>query len=187
MKPVIFLSPSRQRSNTGAGEYGREILRMNQIANVAEFELERRGILVEREGQEVDVYERCQIANDAKMLAYLSLHSNSASYGRGSIAGTEIYISRRNAKSALLAEAILSRLAEIPNFLQGKILYHDSYAETALPAMPSCLIEIDYHSHPERAKWIVEQAEDIGKQICAGVICFLDLYTDFSAANMEQT
>ena len=44
----VYISPSLQEWNVGVGNYGTEEQRMNQIADVVQYELERHGLTTAR-------------------------------------------------------------------------------------------------------------------------------------------
>ena len=53
--PEVYLSPSPRHFNRGYGTYGTEEERMNLIADVAELELVRNGLTVERNNPSYDL------------------------------------------------------------------------------------------------------------------------------------
>ncbi len=171
MPTTIFLSPSRQKSVIGNGEYGTEAQRMNELGNIIESELERHGIYVEREGNEVETEERVHIANGLNVAAYISLHSNSAPDDwSGCLEGTEIYIPSDDSESHKLAVDIYRSMRQIRGFIDRGVREKNDYVEIKGPKMPRCLIEVDYHDSYERACWIMENLTQLGINIAKGIL-----------------
>lgn len=171
MSKVIFLSPSRQKSVVGSGEYGTEAQRMNELGNIIEAELERNGIYVEREGNEIPTEERVRIANSMNMDAYISLHSNAAPENMtGTLQGTEIYICPDNSEAYDLAATIYKNMRTVRGFIDRGVRKNNKFTEINSPKMPSCLIEVDYHDNYERSCWIMEYMRETGIAITKGIL-----------------
>lgn len=176
MAKTIFLSPSRQTESIGSGEYGSEAKRMNELGNIIEAELERHGVYVEREGNEISVQERIKIANELKADLYISLHSNAVSANKkGTICGTEIYVLPENETAKDIAVNIYSEMKKIQGFKERGIRNNRDFLELNSPNMPSCLIEVDYHDNYDRACWIVENMYSIAIAIVKGILKYFDI------------
>ncbi len=176
METTVFLSPSRQTSIIGNGEYGSEARRMNELGNIIEAELERHGVYVEREGNEIETAERIKEANTLNVAAYISLHSNYAPDNiSGTLEGTEIYIPSNDAESLRLATKIYSGMEEIRGFIDKGIREKNNYAEIKGPQMPRCLIEVDYHDNYERSCWMIENMTKLGIQIAKGILSYFNI------------
>lgn len=176
MAKTVFLSPSSQRFIVGNGEYGSEAQRMNELGNIIEYELERNGVFVEREGNEVPTEERVRIANSLNTDIYVALHSNYApEKTSGTLKGTEIYISPGKEDSLKLASAIYKSMRCVKGFAERGIRENSRFTEVNMPKMPCCLIETDYHDNYERACWIIENMRDIAASITKGILEYLGL------------
>lgn len=171
MPKTVFLSPSSQKFIVGNGEYGTEARRMNELGNIIEYELERNGVFVEREGNEISTEERVRIANSLNVDAYVSLHSNRAPDDiAGTMSGTEIYIRPDNDESLRLASAIYKNMHYTNGFIERGIRKNTKFTEVNAPKMPCCLIETDYHDNYERSCWIIENMRDIAISITKGIL-----------------
>ena len=171
MSRTVFLSPSRQKHVVGNGEYGTEAERMNELGTIIEAELERNGIFVEREGNEIETDERIRIANSINADAYVSLHSNHAPENMSrKLQGTEIYVCPDNEESFRLASVIYKNMRNIKGFADRGIRKNERFTEVILPKMPCCLIETDYHDNYERSCWIVENIREIGIYVTRGIL-----------------
>ncbi len=171
MPKTVFLSPSSQKFIVGNGEYGTEARRMNELGNIIEYELERNGVFVEREGNEISTEERVRIANSLNVDAYISLHSNRAPDDiAGTMSGTEIYIRPDNKESLKLASVIYKNMRCTKGFTERGIRENAKFTEVNAPKMPCCLIETDYHDNYERSCWIIENMRDIAISITKGIL-----------------
>lgn len=174
MAKTVFLSPSSQKFVVGNGEYGSEAQRMNELGNIIEYELERNGVFVEREGNEISTEERVRIANALNTDIYVSLHSNYApDDARGTLSGTEIYTAHGNTEALSLATAIYKNMHSVKGFVERGLRENNRFTELILPKMPSCLIETDYHDNCDRACWIIENMCDIAVSITKGILEYL--------------
>lgn len=176
MAKTIFLSPSNQKSNIGTGDYGSEARRMNEIANIMEIELERSGIIVEREGDEVCIDDRVRYANSIGANAYISLHSNNRSdESCEPQMGTEIYVCPERFESDKLARCIYANMKNVKGFIGRGLRKSAAYKEVNSPRMPSCMVEVDFHDNYERACWIVESMYDIAVNISKGILSYFNM------------
>lgn len=176
MARTVFLSPSNQKFNVGAGDYGCEARRMNEIANIMETELERCGIYVEREGDEVDIDERVRSANKIEADAYIALHSNYCQNTSDMLqVGTEIYVCPDKIESEKLARCIYSNIKKVNGFIGRGVRRNGTYKEVNSPKMPSCIVEIDFHDNYERACWIVENMYEIAVSVSKGILSYFNM------------
>lgn len=176
MNYTIFLSPSRQKMNVGNGDYGTESRRMNELGNIVEAELERHGIYVEREGNEIETEERVKLANNMKANAYVSLHSNYTREGDESQGvGTEIYVKGDDDESMRLGVEVYTQMRKVPGFIERGVRKNRSFKEVISPKMPSIMIEVDFHDSYERACWIVENMREIAVAITKGILKYFDM------------
>lgn len=176
MAKTIFLSPSNQKFNIGMGDYGSEARRMNEIANIMETELERSGIYVEREGDEIGIDERVRNANKIEADAYISLHSNFCPEGsQMSQVGTEIYVCPEKTESEKLARCIYSNMRNVNGLIGRGVKRNPTFKELNSPKMPSCIVEVDFHDNYERSCWIVENMYEIAVNISKGILSYFNM------------
>lgn len=76
MMKSIYLSPSTQENNVGAGSYGTEEQRMNQVADVIQKVLERHGVRVYRNKPEWPLSQVVVDSNAKKPDVHFAVHSN---------------------------------------------------------------------------------------------------------------
>lgn len=76
-KKIIYISPSTQQSNIGAGSYGSEEYRMNQIADSLEKILEETGrYIIYRNDPQMSVSEIIAQSNRINPDIHVTIHSN---------------------------------------------------------------------------------------------------------------
>lgn len=81
--PSVFLAPSFQEKNIGAGSYGNEEFRMNQVVNVVEEIIKYNVIKVVRNDPSKDFSGNIALSNSSKCDIHLSLRSNVGDGGKG--------------------------------------------------------------------------------------------------------
>lgn len=179
MSKKIYLSPSTQENNIGAGSYGTEEKRCNQIADVVEFILESHGVLVYRNKPTMTLTQLVNDSNSKNADIHFAIHTNALNQ---KARGCEVFCHRKGGEGEKLAKAVYSFVSGITpttdrgvkegyNFYgKGKHMYEPCYTK-----IPAALIEIDFHDNPESAKWIIENIEKIGAAIAKGILNYFGI------------
>jgi N-acetylmuramoyl-L-alanine amidase len=173
----VYISPSTQEANEGFGSYGTEEMRMNLIADIVEYELQRHGVTTARNKPAQSLTEVVAESNALKPKAHLAIHSN-ASFD-GTRRGTDIYIYRKGGKAEELAEDISTYLEPIvptkPIVIREGFDAFDGkgYFELRRTAAPANLIEVAYHDNPADAQFIIDNIYELGSAISKGTLEFL--------------
>lgn len=183
MSKHVYLSPSMQEGNIGAGDYGTEEKRMNQVCDVTEQVLKDHGVIVYRNTPKMTLKEIVADSNKRKPDIHFAIHSNAGSRSAaGKARGGEVYCYRFGGEGEKLARAIYSRLAPITpssdrgvkeshsHFGPGKPLY-----ETAYTKAPAALVEIAFHDNKEDAKWVMANFQMIGTELARGVLDYFGI------------
>ena len=170
----VYLSPSIQLNNVGAGDYGTESFRMNQVADVVARQLARHGIEVYRNTTEMSLRQIVEHSNAVNPDIHFAIHSNASD---GSASGCEVFCYKAGAPGEDLAWDIYNSLVSIDpvggrgvkegyNYYgNGKHMYEVAYTNA-----PAALVEIDFHDNASQAKWIVENIEAIGTALAKGIL-----------------
>ncbi|RCX14391.1 N-acetylmuramoyl-L-alanine amidase [Anaerobacterium chartisolvens] len=173
----VYLSPSTQDDNVGAGNYGTEEQRMNQVADVTQQVLERHGVKVYRNKPEWSLSQVVADSNAKKPDVHFAIHSN-AGGGRG----CEVYCHRFGGNGEKLARVVYAELSPLTptsdrgvkegyNFYgPGKHMYELAYTDA-----PAALVETAYHDNPNDAQWIISHIEQIGTVIAKGVLKYFNI------------
>jgi N-acetylmuramoyl-L-alanine amidase len=177
MVNTIYLSPSTQWDNIGAGNYGTEKDRMNQIGDVVERVLKVYGITVYRNKPSMTLNKIVEDSNNKKPNIHFAIHSN-AGGGRG----CEVYCHRFGGSGEKLAKLVYSSLAAITpvtdrgvkqgyNFYGvGKHMYELAYTNA-----PAALVEVAFHDNSEDSNWIINNIESIGIALSKGILSYFGM------------
>jgi N-acetylmuramoyl-L-alanine amidase len=158
----VYLSPSNQEKNIGAGKYGTEEKRMNEIADAIEPDLLRYGFHIKRNKPEMTLTEIVRDSNEWKPDIHVAIHSNA-----GGGKGTEVlYYSDEGYK---LAKCIYDELATLTPWPDRGIKRRPDLYELKHTIAPACIVEVAFHDDPEQAAWIMEHKEDIARAISKGI------------------
>ncbi len=186
----VYLSPSVQDWNYGFGSYGTEEYRMNLIADVVQYDLQRHGLNVIRNSPDMTL---SQIVNESNLYspsAHVAIHSNASD--SHSARGPAVYVHRFGLRSEQLANDIYDYLAAISPVdgfgvkegigeFGGK-----SYYELRKTTAPAVLVEVAFHDQPADAQFIIDHIVEIGIAISKGILDFFGIpYTTDSIENIR--
>lgn len=177
MAKKVYLSPSTQEDNIGAGNYGTEELRMNQITNVVAYHLIRHGIVVYRNDPNMSLRRVVEDSNNKDPDFHLAIHSN-AGGGRG----CEAFCYKAGEPGESQAWNIYNELSHITptgdrGVKQGYNYYGDGIHmyEVAYTNAIAVLVEVDFHDNIDGSTWILSNIEPIGIALAKGVLKSLGL------------
>lgn len=177
--PKVYISPSTQEHNIGVGDYGTEEKRMNDIADLVYEELKQYPIEVFRNKPEMRLGEVVKDSNEKKVDLHCAIHSNAASTPLAQ--GTScFYHYKGSAKSKEFANIIYNNIAPIsPGKDRGvkpdNTLYDKGLYELRETNAPASLIELDFHTNVNGAKWIIEEKVKISKAIVKSILEYFDI------------
>ena len=137
--------------------------------------LMRRGyrvVLTRSDDRAVALYDRPKVAHSEKAAAFVSLHYNAPPVDRpaGQIRYACVYA--WNPLGQALAETVAKRMSEAQGGeLPGKGALLANYAVTRNPQIPSCLVEVDFITHPEgeAAAWDPARRAAVAEAIASGI------------------
>ena len=112
---------------------------------------------------------RCAEAKDFGADFYLAIHTNAFNE---TVRGTETYYHSSDAEGKKFATALLDKVSELTE-CKRRTKANDNLIELNTPTCARAYIEVDFHSNPERAAWIVENAQKIGETIAE---CIAEYY-----------
>lgn len=178
MSKKVYLSPSTQEKNIGAGNYGTEEYRANLICNTTEKELKRHGITVYRNKPTMTLTQVVEDSNNKDLDIHFAIHTNA--YNKKS-RGAEGFCYKLNdnkyAKGYNLIKSVYTKISAITptadrgikqgyNFYgTGKHMYELAYTK-----VPAALIEIAFHDNIDDATWIINNMDLIGITIAKGIL-----------------
>ena len=170
----IYLSPSTQQDNKGAGIYGTEESRMNQLADVVDKVLKRHGLIVFRNSPNMTLEQVVKDSNSKYPDIHFAIHSNA-----GGGHGCEVFCHKLGTGSngEKLAKILYNKISVITpssdrGVKQGKDFYGTGkhMYELAYTSSPAALIEVAYHDNLIDVNWIIGNIDRIGMELAKGVL-----------------
>lgn len=173
----IYLSPSTQENNVGAGSYGTEEQRMNEIMDLIENQLRGHYILY-RNRPNMTLQQVVADSNAKNPDLHFALHSN-AGGGRGA----ECFICARGGKAEQFANIVYGKIAALTPVSDRGVKVSTSLYEINKTKAPAVILELEFHDNADGAKWIMENKAAIAKA-CAQAI--MEFFGDTAASVPEQ-
>lgn len=146
----IYLSPSTQENNVGAGSYGTEERRMNEIMDLIENQLRGKYILY-RNRPEMSLQQVVADSNAKNPDLHFALHSNA-----GGGLGTECWICARGGKAEKFANLLYKKVGALTPTKDRGVKVSTSLTEVNKTKAPAVILEIDFHDNAQAAQWIVD-------------------------------
>lgn len=172
---LIVLDPGHGGASTGAmGPTGIPEKQVTlEQANVIRRVLEQAGFrvkLTRNEDIDLGLYERCQRAYAEKADAFISIHFNATIPSTNPAEVRHIETYAWNAIGDRLAQAIHPHVAAITP-IEDRGVGYASFAVCRNPAVPSCLLELDFINCPEGEEAIrqPERQRQVAEAILAGL------------------
>ena len=179
----IYLSPSTQENNIGAGTFGTEEEYCNIVADKVQELLESYNIDIVRNQPIMSVESIVSHSNVEKVNLHVAIHTNA---NLGQSRGCEVFCYRFESEGNQLALSIYERLSKLTPTLDrgvkegmnfygaGKHMYELAYTDA-----PAVLIEIDFHDNIESAKWLIRNTDKIAKGIVDGILEHIGINDDY--------
>ena len=177
----IYLSPSTQEKNIGAGSYGTEERRMNQLADLLENELRGKYILY-RNRPEWSLQQVVADSNQKRPDIHLALHSNA-----GGARGCEVMICGKGGQAEKLAQAIYKEMEPLTPTSDRGVKVDAKLYEPRETKAPAALVEVEFHDSSAGAAWIVDNLGAIAKAIAKGVNTFFGVTTPEEAPSQQPS
>ncbi len=164
--PMLYLSPSLQEYNKDV--FGNtEEQNMNKIADAMEPYLIASGITFTRNHTSQTLLEAIQQSNQAKYDVHLALHSNAAPESlSGQLKGADAYYYPTSERGRRLADIIVKNYKKIyPYPDRVRALSSTRLGELSKTKAPAVLFEVGYHDNREEARWILNNINNIAKNL----------------------
>ncbi len=174
MATDVYLSPSVQDWNVGYGNYGTEEQRMNQIADIVAYELDRNGLTLVRNEPSQTLQEIVAQSNSIAPKIHVAIHSNASASGKAR--GPEVYVHKFGSDSERLANDIYDQLQAISpaqglGVKEGYTAFNGKgYYELRRTKAPAVLVEVAFHDNPEDSQFIINNIYQIGVAIAKGIL-----------------
>lgn len=164
----VYVSPSLQEHNIGAGDYGTEEYRMNQIADVVVPLLQYNNFTVYRNKPEMSLSQVVSESNSKHVDIHVAIHSN-AGGGRGA----EVYYTSNNGK--ILASDLYKYIEPLTPTSDRGVKHTDSLYELNETVAVAALIEVAFHDNRDDANFIINNIDAIGEAIAKGVCDYFNV------------
>ena len=168
MGNIWYLSPSCQKANIGAGDYGSEMEQMYLLAYEITPHLDRAGVSFVVPERNMDLTQRCKESNKLGAAFHIALHSNAGGKGqaRGPVA---LYYSEEGKIMGGKLVAALLALGQESNrsshLVEQKGLY-----ELKKTKAPAVLLEVDFHDSVGGVEFITGRRKEIAEAIAKVII-----------------
>ena len=164
--PRIYVSPSTQESNIGAGAFGSEESQMNKISEFLVAFLYKDGrFTVKYNLPSMGVAQIATDSNNFKSDLHLAIHSNA-----GGGEGTEVYAYGPGTNSERFAKALYNQVAPLSPGKDRGVKYNKALYEVGDRVnATSVLIELAFHDNAQDAQWIATNTQQIAEALYKGV------------------
>ena len=164
--PIIYLSPSTQEYNPyvigGTEEYY-----MNLVADAMIPYLDASGIQYVRNTPQMTAGTSIIASNAGNYDVHIALHSNAAPESlSGQLQGPDVYYYPTSTRGRRLADIIANNLMAIypqPDLVDVRPT--TSLGEVSRTRAPAVLIEFAYHDNTEDALWIVDNINQLARNV----------------------
>ncbi len=186
----VYLSPSSEHFNTGYGNYGIEEQRMNLIADVVEYELQRAGVTTDRNSPDMTLTEIVADSNAKSPKIHVSIQSQSYDTATR---GAEVIYYREGGNGQRLASDIYNFLSPITptediGLTDGSDAFGGlGYYQLRRTRAPAVLVIVGFHDNPLDADFIIDNTYEIGVAIAKGILEYLGVpYTEDTEQNVNN-
>ena len=162
----VYISPSTQESNIGAGTFGSEESQMNKISEFLVAFLYKDGrFTVKYNLPSMAVAQIAKDSNNFKADIHVAIHSNA-----GGGEGTEVYAYGPGTNSERLAKCLYDQIAPLSPGADRGVKYDPRLVEVGNTVnATSALIELAFHDNQADATWIVNNYRAIAEGLYRGI------------------
>lgn len=166
--PKIYISPSTQEKNIGAGAYGTEEKQMNLIADTVVQLLQLNHFEVYRNSPSMTLQQAVADSNSKGVEAHFAIHSN-AGGGRG----CEVFYT--SPKGQKLASAVYKYIETLTPTTDRGVRKHEKLYELNHTKAVAALIEVAFHDNPDDAAFIMSNIQAIAEGIVHGICDYFNV------------
>lgn len=167
MANKIYLSPSNQKDNTYAYGNTNEMVQCNRIADYARIALQRCGFEVKKASQGQAMYTSITESNNWGADLHIPIHTNA--FNNKTTGGTLVMLYSDHEANNKAGKAVLNAVAKISPGDDYSLRYNPELAELNATTAIAVYLEVEFHDTVEGAKWIINNAKNIGEAIAKGV------------------
>lgn len=173
----VFLSPSDQLANTYASGNTNEAVVCQEISNLLEDKLNALGVLVY---SDPIMYNAVDRSNKMRPDLHLAIHTN-ASLGHN-VRGVRVFYHSESEFGKTYAEKFFRALSTL---YEGRhaVKPYDKLYELRQTVSPAVYLELDFHDHPDGAKWLIGNKELIANTLCKVIADIFQLSCEVETKN----
>lgn len=188
--PDVYLSPSSRHFSTGYGNYGVEEQRMNLIADVVEYELQRTGVTTSRNSPDMTLTEIVADSNSKSPKVHVAIQSQASDATKR---GAQIFYYKEGSNGERLASDIFEFLSAVTPAEDiglsngGEVFGGLGFYELRKTRAPAVIIMVGFHDNPLDADFIIDNTYEIGVAISKGILEYLGVpYTQDVPENVQN-
>lgn len=121
----------------------------------------------------IELHERANIANKAKVDAFVSLHCNSFSSPQAQ--GVEVFSYTSSIKGKELSRSILDSIIKNKLYTKNRGIKTANFAVLRLSEMPSALVELGFISNQEDAAILKNKQDELARSVAKGILQYLKI------------
>ena len=178
----IYISPSLQQENIGAGSYGTEEKEMNLIGDIVVAHLQYNHMEVYRNKPTMTLEQAVADSNSIGVDIHFAIHSNAFN---GTVRGSEIFYKSENGKK--LASSAYKYIEPLTPTSDRGIKQNDHLYELNQTKAVAALIEVAFHDNLEDANFIINNTQSIGEAIAHGICEYFGVEFKKPAAKVATT
>ena len=174
----VYLSPSMQEWNIGAGKYGAEEIYCNLIADQTQQILIKHGVGVKRNRPDMTLAEIVTDSNIYDPDLHFAIHTNASGKSPNTtVQGCAVFMHAVGGEREVFSKILYARMSKLtpwPDlgvrlgrdwFGPGKDIY-----ELARTTAPAALIELDFHDHLGSVTWLLQNSQSIAQEMAYSVL-----------------
>jgi len=175
----VYLSPSNQVHNLGAGSFTNEMREMNDIANHIEIRLKANGVTVYRNNPVGNINQWITQSKMRGVDLHLAIHSNASHDHKSS--GVETWINEQTSKTYSLARHLQSSIFGIYHNQRARANRGVRFANGAFGEINDLfvpfgiLLEIAHHDYEKDAEWMMDNKELIANTITDTILRYFGI------------
>jgi N-acetylmuramoyl-L-alanine amidase len=176
----IYISPSTQEHNIGAGAFGTEEKQMNLIGDIVVQYLQYNGFDVKRNSPSMTLQQTVADSNKFNPDIHFAIHSNA---GGGKARGAEIFYKSANGQK--LASSVFKYIEPLTPANDRGIKKHDKLYELNNTNAVASLIEVSFHDNTDDALFILNNIQKLGECIAHGICDYFNV--DFKFPQISKS
>lgn len=176
----VFISPSDQLGNTYAVGNTNEAVVCQQISNLLEDKLNKLGVMVD---SDPNMYNAVDRSNKMRPDLHLAIHTNASV--NHNVRGVRVFYHSESDYGKTYAEKFFRSLSALYEGSHA-VKPYDILYELRRTVSPAVYLELDFHDHPDGAKWLISNIELIANTLCKVIADIFQLAVPDAAVDTQN-